>query len=405
MRRSALLSAFILCTVLSASAQHPTVQAILEAVRIDSIMDCLEKLTGEEPIDLGDGQQTITSRHQQQPGNVLAQRWLTAELERMGYAPVLDTFSITGINVLAWKTGTVHPEEAVIICAHYDSAPAGPVAAPGADDDASGCGAVWEAARLFRDVEFAYSVLFAFWDDEEQGLLGSKHFAQQAAINDMAIRGVVNMDAIAYDGNGDKKARIHTRPIANSFELSDTVFAVRAHYAIDLDLILTNPGATYSDHASFWNNGYGAILVIEEFGADGNPYYHTSNDRIVHFDLPYYEKLVKLSLATAATLAEPVGEVGVADVAARRTDRLNVYPNPTSGDARSWLVTSSGGTWTLELLDALGARVAHLFSGLLPPGDHRFDLPLTALPAGAYLLRATSPTAPPVTLRVVRTGG
>src|SRR5690606_4454089 len=163
----------------------------LEAVRIDSIMDCLEKLTGEEPIDLGDGQQTTTSRHQQQPGNVLPQRRLHAEPERqadaplpdtvrihgihgtamqlgnehpaagglMVYAPVLDTFSNTVINVLAWNTGTVHPEEAVIICAHYDSAPAGPVAAPGADDDASGCGAVWEAARLFRDVEFAYSVL------------------------------------------------------------------------------------------------------------------------------------------------------------------------------------------------------------------------------------------------------
>ena len=82
------------------------------------------------------------------------------------------------------------------------------------------------------------------------------------------IKGVVNMDAIAYDGNADRKARVHVRPIANSLDISDTVVAVLDRYNFDIDLIVTNPGATYSDHASFWNEGYGAVLMIEEFTND-----------------------------------------------------------------------------------------------------------------------------------------
>src|SRR5690606_19023520 len=105
------------------------------------------------------------------------------------------------------------------------------------------------------------------------------------------------------DGNGDRKARVHARPMANSMAIADTVFAILDRYEIDIDLLLTNPGATYSDHASFWSAGYGAVLMIEEFSSDGNPYYHTPNDRIQHFDVPYFEKMAKLSVASMAALA------------------------------------------------------------------------------------------------------
>ncbi|MDX9750401.1 MAG: M28 family metallopeptidase [Flavobacteriales bacterium] len=402
MRKTAVVLSLALAQAALLPAQDPAVQAIIEAVRIDSVMACLEKLTGEVPVDIGNGPETITSRHQWQPGNVLAQRWLAMELERMGYEPVLDTFSTTGINVLAARTGTVHPEQAVVFCAHYDSAPAAPLGAPGADDNGSGCGAVWEAARLFQGIDFEHTVLFAFWDNEEQGLLGSKHYAQNAAGNDVPLRGVVNMDAIAYDGNADTKARIHTRPIANSHELSDTLFAVRAHYGIDLDLILTDPGAAYSDHASFWNNGYGAILVIEEFGADGNPYYHTPNDRIEHFDVPYYEKMIKLSIATAATLAVPVAGQSVQGPVAAAVPALEVRPNPAMEAASVRFAPVAPGRYRLEMFNALGVAVGVVHDGPLAAGPHRFELPLAGRPAGAYFVRAMGDAMTPITVRMVR---
>jgi hypothetical protein len=262
--------------------------------------------------------------------------------------------------------------------------------------------AVLELARLIQDIPFERSILFALWDEEEQGKIGSEFYAGVAAANDMLITGVVNMDAIAYDGNGDTKARIHTRPIANSLAIADTVFAVRADYGIDLDLLLTNPGATYSDHASFWTEGYGAVLVIEEFGADGNPYYHTPNDRVIHFDIPYYEKLAKLSMASLAALAVPSGELQSVPEGPALTVGLYAYPNPATDDAQAWLELSEAGRYRVVLSDALGRELGVMMNGALPAGKHRMVLPFSALPSGAYVLRAADTTGRSQSLRLVR---
>ena len=53
------------------------------------------------------------------------------------------------------------------------------------------------------------------------------------------------------------------------------------------EVITINPGATYSDHASFWSNNFGAILLIE-YDYDFNPYYHSANDLIQYFNMNYY---------------------------------------------------------------------------------------------------------------------
>ncbi len=388
--------------VLVLRAQDPVVQGILDALQIDSMMLYVEQLSGEVPVDVGNGPELIVSRHKFNPGNDVAQAWLEIKLAEFGYEPQVQTFSATGNNVWAWKEGALYPDEFYILCAHFDAMPAGILAAPAADDDGSGCGAVLEAARILKDIDFEYSIIFAFWDEEEQGLVGSAFYAGAMAANDAPLRGVVNMDAIAYDGNGDTKARIHTRPIANSFQLSDSVFSIRDQYGIDLDLILTNPGATYSDHASFWNEGYGAILVIEEFGADGNPYYHTPNDKVEHFDVPYYEKLAKLSIATLATLAVPLGSGQGLPETGNASTSLYAFPNPTEADAQLWLEMSGQARVTVRLMDALGREMALLHDGALPSGKHNWRLPLERMAPGAYLAMAQVAGQVPASLRVLR---
>jgi len=384
-------------------AQHPVVQAVVDAVRIDSMMRWVNELSGEVPVDLGSGPETIFSRHKDNPGNDRAQLYLEQKLAAFGYTPETQRFSATGVNVFAVKTGTVYPDDIVILCAHFDAMPGGHVAAPGADDDGSGCGAVLEAARLLRAIDFEHTIVFAFWDEEEQGLVGSRHYARGMAANNRRIRGVVNVDAIAYDGNGDTKARIHVRPIANSMELADSLFAVKEHYGIGLDLLLTNPGARYSDHASFWDENYGAILVIEEFGADGNPYYHTPDDRVQHFDVPYYGKLATLSIATLATLAVPVGDgLSVPGRDAARATAMHAFPNPAAGDVDLWLDVPGTERFTVTLHDALGRELAVLHEGPLRAGRHTLRVPLGGYPGGGYLVVARSEGTPPVTLRMLR---
>ncbi|MBK6681102.1 MAG: M20/M25/M40 family metallo-hydrolase [Ignavibacteriales bacterium] len=130
----------------------------------------------------------------------------------------LQSFSTTGKNVIGVKTGTQFPNQKYIICAHFDDMPSG-ATAPGADDNGSGTAAVMEAARILSQYTFPYTIVFALWDEEEQGLVGSAYYANQASIAGDSILGVVNMDMIAYDANNDNKANLHVRATAQSMDL------------------------------------------------------------------------------------------------------------------------------------------------------------------------------------------
>lgn len=404
MKHRSQLAVFAIVGLLAATgvrAQHPVIAEALGAMRIDSMMTWVGQLSGEVPVTINGAGHTLLSRHKNNAGNDLAQAWLQSKLEQLGYSPVVQSFSSTGKNILVTKPGDGSTDEIVIICAHYDAMPAGSLNAPAADDDGSGVCAVLEAARVLRDIPFVHPIVFALWDEEEQGKIGSIFYAGGMAANDARIKAVINMDAIAYDGNGDAKARIHTRPIANSFAIADTVFSVRAQYGIDLDLILTNPGATYSDHASFWTEGYGAVLVIEEFSSDGNPYYHTSNDRIQYFDVPYYEKLAKLSVASAAALAIPVEAISVI-TESEGVGRLNAFPNPTEGDLTIYLDAATGGLASVLLRDAMGKAIGPIESAVLARGRTSFTMSLEGLPVGAYSVSIALPDGRIKEARIVK---
>jgi len=400
--RTILLLLTLTCSV--AHGQHLIIQGIMDGMALDSMLTYVEEMSGEVSVDLGSGPVVINSRHSDHAGNALAQQYYEQKLAAFGYTTEAQAFNATGRNILAMKLGSVHPEEIVVLCAHYDAMPPGGLYnAPAADDDGSGCAALLEAARVLHDIPFERTIVFALWDQEEQGKIGSIYYANNMAANDENIVGVVNMDAIAYDGNGDKKARVHARPVANSMAIADTVFAILDRYEIDIDLLLTNPGATYSDHASFWSAGYGAVLMIEEFGGDGNPYYHTPNDRIQHFDVPYFEKMAKLSVASMAALAMPfdpsatVSESGVAGV------ELLAYPNPTTGRTQVRVRVNEGGRERITVMNAVGQEVLLLLDAVLPPGEQRIDLDLTGLAPGAYTVKAVTPEGSFSAIRVLRT--
>ena len=212
----------------------------------------------------------------------------------------IQSFSTTGKNVYGVKTGTEFPNKKYIICAHFDDMPSGTLA-PGADDNASGTAAVIEAARIFSQFSFPYTIVFALWDEEEQGLVGSDYYATQAAIAGDSILGVINMDMIAYDGNNDGNADVHTSSIANTTALKDKMLEINLAYGINLDLDVV-PAQPYSDHQSFLDQGYSAILLIED-DDDFHPQYHTVNDNLSYYNQPYFLKMSKLSLGTLATLS------------------------------------------------------------------------------------------------------
>lgn len=388
MRRT--LTVLGIVAISCAHAQNPYIQAAIDAVNIDSMMLDLGLLTGEAPVDIGNGPQTITSRNKNQPGNPLSALWLQQRYADMGFTPSVQVFSGgTGENILAELPGAVHPERKVIVCAHYDAMPGGPVAAPAADDDGSGTVAVIEAMRVLSQYTFENSIVFAEWDEEEQGKLGSIFYAGVAAGNDMEITGVVNMDAISYDGDGDGLMRVHTKNIANSIAIKDTAVLVNNTYAgLQLPMAINLPGATYSDHASFWSESYGAILIIEDFDNDGNPHYHTSTDLLQYIDQPYFLGLARLGIGTTAALAKPLsGPMAISPMAdAREREELFAFPNPAHGLVNV-RYTTEGGRTSMEVMDAMGHTVVQMAEGMLAPGRHAFQFDASALAPGAYVVR------------------
>src|SRR6185503_17877405 len=89
-------------------------------------------------------------------------------------------------NVVATLKGK-QPESTdriYVVSGHYDSMCGSPTDAkcdaPGANDDASGTAAVLEMARVMAKYEFDATIVFMAVAGEEQGLLGSTHFAEEA---------------------------------------------------------------------------------------------------------------------------------------------------------------------------------------------------------------------------------
>jgi len=281
-------------------SQVPVVQQIINSVNQDSIIHFVKELTGVVPTMINGTSQTILSRHKNQPGNELAENYIRQKLQYYGLATTIQSFSSTGKNVIGTKTGTEFPNKKFIICAHYDDMPSGPIA-PGADDNGSGTAAVIEAARILSQHSFPYTVIFALWDEEEQGLVGSEYYAALAQTNNDSIVGVINMDMIAFDSNNDGNADVHTSPVANTNELKDKMLEVNLTYGINLDLDVV-PAEPYSDHQSFLDHGYGAILLIEDDN-DFHTQYHTVNDNLSYYNQPYYIKMAKLAIGTMATLS------------------------------------------------------------------------------------------------------
>ncbi len=270
---------------------------------MDSLIFFVEELSGEVQTIIGGTPYTIVSRNKYQSSNEKAADYIEQKLEYYGLDVYNQSFSSTGRNVYGVQLGTDYPNQKYIICAHYDDMPSGPIA-PGADDNASGTAAVLEAARIISQYISEYTIIYALWDEEEGGLFGSNYYANLAAANGDSILGVVNLDMIAYDSDNDSVGEIHIRSIANSLSLKDKMVEVNTNYNIGIIPSIINPGTTASDQASFWNNGYGALLLIEEYyGGDFNAYYHTTNDLITHFNQPYYLMMSKTALGTLATLA------------------------------------------------------------------------------------------------------
>ena len=69
----------------------------------------------------------------------------------------------------------------------------------------------WKQHAYYIIIQFNFSIIYAFWDEEEIGANGSEYFAEQANSAGMNIGGVLNFEMSGWDSNDDGLIDIHTR--------------------------------------------------------------------------------------------------------------------------------------------------------------------------------------------------
>lgn len=270
--------------------------------------------------------------------------------------------------------------------AHYDNLPSG-MTARGADDNASGCSAVLEAARIFANANFPYSIIFAFWDEEERGLLGSNASVQAIGTFSSQVQGYINLDMIAWDGNNDSIADINVRDIASSVAFANRADNCNTVYNIGLNIHILNPGEESSDQASFWNGNKSAIGIGEEHHTDFYPYWHTPGDSLIHFKLSYFQKCAKLAYATLADCAlDTVNIVGIREFKAAET--ISLYPNPFTENIVVQFKSPGIYNGNAAILNSAGQQVftQHFSSAV-------WNINVSGLPSGIYFVHITTEKA------------
>src|SRR5690349_23787160 len=132
-------------------------------------------------------------------------------------------------NIVATLKGS-QPEATdriYVVSGHYDSMCTSPTDAkcdaPGANDDASGTAAVLEMARVMAKYEFDATIVFMAVAGEEQGLLGSTHFAEQAKQKNWNVDAMFTNDIVGntLGGNGVRD-RGHVRVFSEGVPSNET---------------------------------------------------------------------------------------------------------------------------------------------------------------------------------------
>lgn len=189
-----------------------------------------------------------------------------------------DTTSLQGINLVGVVRGTKYPNRYVVVTAHYDHEGVrnGQVM-NGADDNASGAGALVEIARQLVARPPENSVLIVAFDGEESGLLGARAFVAKLPVDSSAIVMNVNMDMVGRNANSELYAAGSSyypflRPILDTLVTRSSIKLKIGHD--DPNGPRQENWTSQSDQGAF----HAAKIPFIYFGVEDHPDYHKPTD-------------------------------------------------------------------------------------------------------------------------------
>lgn len=323
----------------------------------------------------------------------IAAAYLQDRFEVAGYTVTRQSFSVSGTitdNIIATKVGTLHPDEIVVVGAHYDSISEAPtVSAPGAEDNGSGTAAVLQLAEVFADYETERTIHFVCFSGEEQGLFGSQHYVQQAAANDLNVIGALTMDMISAWESNYKVIIEGDEPWESLMALFQTNVTSLAQIASRKDYFSFG-----SDHVPFQQGGIPAFLAIDwDYGT--YDHYHRTTDTWQRLDPTLGHRIVKAMAGTLVDMTNPTAAATSTPTAPARLVLEQNVPNPFNPRTLIRFETEREGRVSLQIYDLAGRRVQTLVDGTLGAGRHLAqwdgtDADGAAVASGTYLLRMRS---------------
>lgn len=175
---------------------------------------------------------------------------------------------------------------AILVGAHFDSVGAG----PGAADNATGIAIVLASARFLSTVPRARPIVFALFDQEELGLIGSRAYALSLTTAGTPLRGAHIFDMLAWDGDSDRTVEL--------WSPSPALEALYRDHGPAANTPITAVTFASSDHKAFLDAGFPAVGIGEEFvGGDHTPHYHKATDTVANVQFAHLDAVTRLAFA------------------------------------------------------------------------------------------------------------
>lgn len=304
------VAAFVVvaCTTTETNNQHERSIEVLRVLSSDSM----------------EGRRTGT------PGIAAARAYLIKQLDELGVEKPLGKYeseftferamadgatkNYQGINLVASIPGTLPSGEGkrptLVLTAHYDhEGVRGGEIYNGADDNASGVGALFAVIEDFKNSPPPNDTLFVLFDAEELGLQGARVFVEEIdTLNGICAAFNINLDMVSRNEKNELyvAGTFHNpdlKPVMDEIAAKSPVKLLQGH---DSPEDGAQDWTLQSDHGPFHRAG----IPFAYFGVEDHPHYHRPSDDFETVPLDFYRRSIDTISMASRLINQRLDTVG-----------------------------------------------------------------------------------------------
>jgi len=336
--------------------KDPEIESMVAQVNSDSLQSYIQKL-----VSFGT-RNTLSTQDNPNRGIGAARNWVLSKFNSFAkntkgrFTALVDTTTlfpngkrIDSITILGNVMGVLKGNDSTdkrifIVSGHLDNMRSNVMDrindAPGANDDASGCAAVIECARIMSTHQFPATIIFVTVSGEEQGLLGSYYLANKAKKEGWQIEAVLNNDIMGSNNSSETniidntKIRVFSEGLpafetekqaklirqmgwendGKARQLARYIKEIGERYVANIEVKLVYRNDRFlrgGDHTPFVEQGFAAVRITEmnenytrqhqDVRIENNINF---GDIEQHIDYEYLRKNTAINLCNLANLAK-----------------------------------------------------------------------------------------------------